>query len=83
MTTSSNTGSPAFTIAIARLSAGASSFGVESQNDSKVFFYGHLNLGYRLQPPQGGFMLRTGISPLIGQGLGFLPWPYIGLGATF
>ena len=62
--------------------AGTSSLGVES-SESKVFFFGHLNLGYRLQPPQGGFMLRTGISPIIGQGLGFLPWPYIGLGATF
>ena len=63
--------------------AGASTLGgVESSNDSKTFIYGHLNIGYRLQPPSGGFMLRTGISPLIGAG-GFLPWPYIALGATF
>jgi hypothetical protein len=62
---------------------GASTLGgLETTNDSKTFIYGHLNIGYRLQPPSGGFMLRTGISPLIGAG-GFLPWPYIALGATF
>ena len=62
--------------------AGANLVGVDSKSDSQTTIYGHLNLGYRLQPPQGGFMLRTGISPLIGAG-GFLPWPYIALGATF
>ncbi len=39
-------------------------------------------LGYRFQPPNGGFSLRVGLSPLISQN-GFLPWPHLGLGATF
>jgi hypothetical protein len=67
---------------IVSVGAGASSLGVESQSGSVTRVYPHLNVGYRLQPPQGGFMLRTGISPIIGEGV-FLPWPYIALGATF
>jgi hypothetical protein len=68
---------------VVAVGAGGSSLGVESEgNASATTFVGHLNIGYRLQPPQGGFMLRTGISPLIGKGV-FLPWPYIALGATF
>jgi len=62
---------------------GASLVGVDSNDSaSQTAVYGHLNIGYRLQPPHGGFMLRTGISPLIGSG-GFLPWPYVALGGTF
>jgi len=67
---------------IVSLGAGVSSLNVESQNESTTAVLGHLNIGYRLQPPNGGFMLRTGVSPIIGAG-GFLPWPYIALGATF
>ncbi len=67
---------------ILSVGAGASSFGVDSSSSATLVF-GHLNLGYRLQPPQGGFMLRTGISPIIGHGIGFLPLPYVALGATF
>ncbi len=66
---------------IVSVGAGASSLGVESSG-SATLVYGHMNIGYRLQPPTGGFMLRTGISPIIGSGV-FLPWPYIALGATF
>jgi hypothetical protein len=43
---------------------------------------GTVVLGYRLQPPNGGFMFRAGVSPLFGEG-GFIPWPYIALGASF
>jgi len=68
---------------VVSVGAGASSLGVESSaGGSATLFYGHLNIGYRLQPPTGGFMLRTGVSPIIGKGV-FLPWPYIALGATF
>ena len=65
------------------IGAGGSSLGVDSNaNESATYFFGHLIAGYRLQPPEGGFMLRTGISPIIGHGV-FLPWPYIALGGTF
>jgi hypothetical protein len=67
---------------VVAVGAGASSLGVDSQNESATKVFGHLNIGYRLQPPEGGFMLRTGLSPIIGSGV-FLPWPYIALGATF
>jgi hypothetical protein len=62
--------------------AGFNSFGADSQSSSTTFVLGTAILGYRLQPPDGGFMLRTGVSPIIGKGI-FLPWPYIALGATF
>jgi hypothetical protein len=67
---------------IVSVGAGFNSLNVDSQSGSATTVLGHLNIGYRLQPPQGGFMLRTGLSPIIGSG-GFLPWPYIALGATF
>jgi hypothetical protein len=59
----------------------ASSLGVES-NGSSVKVLGHGILGYRLQPLKTGFFLRAGLSPIIGSGV-FLPWPHVGLGATF
>ena len=71
-------------VTILNVGAGASTLGVEntSSSGSQTTAFGHLILGYRLQPPDGGFFLRTGLSPLIGSGF-FLPWPYVGLGATF
>jgi hypothetical protein len=70
-------------VTVVSIGAGGSAFGVDSDpNASKTFFFGHLNAGYRLQPPQGGFMLRTGISPVIGNGI-FWPLPYVALGGTF
>jgi len=62
--------------------AGFSSLGSDSQSASTTFLMGDLIFGYRLQPPQGGFMLRTGLSPIFGHGV-FLPWPYLSLGAAF
>lgn len=62
--------------------AGGSGFGQDSTGSSATAVVGHLNLGYRMQPPSGGFLLRTGISPIFGRGV-FLPWPYIALGAAF
>lgn len=53
-----------------------------SSSGSAVTAWGTVILGYRYQPPDGGFFLRAGIDPLIGSGF-FLPWPYVGLGATF
>jgi hypothetical protein len=53
-----------------------------SSSGSAVTAWGTILAGYRYQPPDGGFFLRAGISPLIGSGF-FLPWPYVGLGATF
>lgn len=39
-------------------------------------------IGYRLQPTDGGFLLRVGFTPLfVSQGV--LPWAGLSLGATF
>jgi hypothetical protein len=43
---------------------------------------GTVIVGYRLQPPKGGFVLRAGFSPLFGAG-GFIPWPHFAIGAAF
>jgi hypothetical protein len=61
---------------------GSSSFANVSTSGSATDVFGTLILGYRYQPPDGGFFLRAGVDPLIGS-FGFLPWPYVGLGATF
>lgn len=46
-----------------------------SNNTSDPFSssFGHLNLGYRLQPKDGGFVFRAGIVPVFGKGF-FYPW---------
>jgi len=44
---------------------------------------GTVIVGYRFQPPGGGFFLKAGISPLLTGNQLWFPWPYVGLGATF
>jgi hypothetical protein len=63
---------------------GAADFvGGNKTSGSATGVAGVLILGYRYQPPDGGFFLRAGLSPLISSVGSFLPWPYVGLGATF
>jgi hypothetical protein len=68
-------------VTIHHVSGSVNTLGVES-SDSATMVLGHAILGYRFQPPQTGFFLRAGLSPIIGSGV-FLPWPHVGLGATF
>jgi hypothetical protein len=63
-------------------SASANTIG-GSSGGSGVGGIGTLILGYRYQPPHGGFMFRAGIAPLITSYGDFLPWPYVSLGAAF
>jgi len=49
--------------------------GGNSSNLSSTF--GHMNIGYRLQPKSGGFFFRAGITPIFGNGF-FFPY-YAGL----
>jgi hypothetical protein len=45
--------------------------------------FGHLYFGYRLQPKEGGFLFRAGITPVFGRGY-FLPYlPAISFGYKF
>jgi hypothetical protein len=39
--------------------------------------------GYRHQAPDGGFVFRVGVSPIIVLGGGTLPWGYMSFGAGF
>jgi hypothetical protein len=55
--------------------------GIDS-SDSGAVVLGHAILGYRYQPLDTGFFLRAGSTPVFGSGV-FLPWPHLGLGATF
>jgi hypothetical protein len=54
-----------------------------STSSSAAGAIGTVLLGYRFQPPDGGFFLKVGIAPLFTSFGAFLPWPYLGLGATF
>ncbi len=40
--------------------------------------FGHLNIGYRVQPADGGFFFRAAINPVFGKGF-FIPY-YAGVG---
>jgi hypothetical protein len=48
-------------------------------SDNFTSTFGHLNLGYRLQPADGGFFFRATINPVFGKGFF---WPYYG-GVSF
>lgn len=45
--------------------------------------FGHLNIGYRLQPKDGGFFFRAAINPVIGKGFFWPYWGGIGFGYKF
>jgi len=68
-------------VAIHHFSDGADSLSLNSGGD-ETFVLGTVILGYRLEPPKGGFMLRAGLAPVF-NGSAFIPWPYVGLGASF
>lgn len=71
---------------IVHLGAGVSSFAADKSktaSDSATVVLGDVILGYRLQPPDGGFLFRAGLSPIIGAANAVLPWPYVAFGGTF
>ena len=71
---------------IIHVHAGASLFGFNSSNESASASATTATavalIGYRLQPPDGGFMLRVGLSPIFGSGF-VIALPYIALGGAF
>jgi hypothetical protein len=72
-------------VTVVHVGAGASTFATtnaESASDSATLLFGNMVFGYRLQPPDGGFLLRAGLSPIFGHGV-FIPLPYLALGGTF
>ncbi len=52
-----------------------SSNGISSSSDNFSSTFGHLDIGYRLQPKEGGFFFRAAINPVFGKGFF---WPYYG-----
>jgi hypothetical protein len=55
---------------------------VKERQTATTTVLGTVFLGYRYQPPSGGFMFRVGASALAGR-YGVLPlWPYLALGAA-
>jgi hypothetical protein len=44
-------------------------------SDNLTTTFGHLDIGYRLQPRDGGFFFRAAINPIFGKGFF---WPYYG-----
>ncbi|HEX9622145.1 MAG TPA: hypothetical protein VF989_18495 [Polyangiaceae bacterium] len=73
-------------VTLMHFGAGISAPGVDDSTASATVAVGTLIIGYRLQPKDGGFNFRVGVSPLLGIGadsFGFLPWPYLSLGGTF
>ena len=74
-------------VTVVHASAGVSTFATDDasstkESDSATLLFGNMIFGYRLQPPDGGFLLRTGLSPVFGHGF-FFPLPYLALGGTF
>ncbi len=76
---------------IVGVSGSASSMGLAASG-SGTLVLGTAILGYRRQPPSGGFQFRIGLEALVGKGLslsesgrnpdqiGVLPWMYMSLG---
>lgn len=72
--------------------SGAGTAGIVAGSGSGSVMLGTAILGYRRQPPSGGFQFRIGVEALIGKGLslsdsnrdpdrvGVLPWMYLSLG---
>ena len=53
--------------------------GSSTSSDNFSTTFGHLDIGYRLQPKDGGFFFRAAINPVFGKGFF---WPYYG-GVSF
>ncbi|MGH7272255.1 MAG: hypothetical protein ACREJ3_17635, partial [Polyangiaceae bacterium] len=55
-----------------------------SASGSATFVLPCALVGYRFQPPGGGFVFRVGMSAIFaGSTLPVLPWPYLALGGAF
>jgi len=66
--------------------AGASGFGAGSSSASAMLIAPTGIVGYRMQPKDGGFFFKVGVSPMFitgGDASVFWPAPHIALGGTF
>ena len=55
----------------------------QNTNDKFNSTFGHLYFGYRVQPEDGGFLFRAGLTPIFGKGY-FVPyWAGVSFGYAF
>jgi hypothetical protein len=55
----------------------------QNSNDRFNSTFGHLYFGYRVQPKDGGFLFRAGLTPIFGKGY-FIPyWAGVSFGYAF
>ena len=69
----------------ATLLAGAASvdFGPGESRARGTAFIGTMSLGYRLEPQDGGFLFRAGVTPIFDRSSFFPFWPQISFGYSF
>ncbi|MFN3999951.1 hypothetical protein [Algoriphagus sp.] len=60
-----------------------SNFGPVDSRESGSAFIGTMSLGYRLEPLNGGFSFRAGITPIFDRKSFFPFWPQISFGYAF
>ncbi|WP_373494282.1 hypothetical protein [Aquiflexum sp.] len=60
-----------------------SSFGPIDSKEKGSAFLGTMSFGYRLEPTNGGFLFRAGISPIFDRSSFFPFWPQVSFGYAF
>ncbi len=75
-----------------RAGGSGTSMGISATGEGMTV-WGTALIGWRRQPPEGGFQFRLGLCALVGKGLGFdaqdpsalgvVPWLYMSMGAAF
>jgi hypothetical protein len=64
-------------------SEGSSGFGPVGERDRVSGAIGTMSLGYRLEPTDGGFMFRAGITPIFDSSVFWPLWPQLSFGYAF
>lgn len=64
-------------------STNSSDFGPIGSREKGSTFIGTMSFGYRLEPQQGGFLFRAGITPIFDRTSFFPFWPQVSLGYAF
>jgi hypothetical protein len=64
-------------------SAGNGGFGPVGDRERGSAFIGTMSLGYRLEPTDGGFMFRAGITPIFDSETFWPLWPQVSFGYAF
>lgn len=61
----------------------SSDFGPVGSREKGSAFIGTMSFGYRLEPQEGGFLFRAGITPIFDRTSFFPFWPQISFGYAF